>query len=204
MRRLVLFLTLAVLLPAAALAQNAPAKKVGIAEAASLIGQTLDADLQYEIGSDAPRATADDWSYGFEYDDAGLMRGASTKERGGEALLATATLYNRRCTRTAVPFSFGSDERFPLKGTVAKGRRADGWLYFGDNASFEKQALKLTMTFSENDGALHFKLDPARTAKAARLAVCATAAAPDAKASRCTLFSLAGFLRAFDFVCDAK
>lgn len=204
MRRLIPLVALAMLLPALTLAQNAPAKKVGLAEAASLIGQTLDADLQYEIGSDAPRETADDWSYGFEYDDAGLMRGASTKQRGGEALFATSTVYNRRCTRTAVPFSFAGDERFSLKGTVAKGRRANGWLYFGDKASFEKQALKLTMTFSENDGALHFKLDPARMAKVARLAVCATATAPDVKASRCALFSLAGFARAFDFACDAK
>lgn len=190
------------LLPAPALAQNAPAKKIGVSEAASLIGQSLDADLQYEIGSDAPRTTADDWSYGFEYDDAGLMRGASTKERGGEALFATSTLYNRRCTRTAVPFSFGGDERFPLEGTVAKGRRATAWLHFGDKATFGKPALKLTMTFSENDGALHFKLDPARLTRAVRLALCPTAAAPEA--GRCAVFSLVGFSRAFDFACDAK
>lgn len=203
-RRLVPLLVLAMLLPAAAFAQKAPAKKVAISEAASLIGQSLDADLQYEIGGDAPRATAEDWSYGFEYDDAGLMRGASTKERGGEALFATSTLYNRRCTRTAVPFSFGGDERFRLKGTVAKGRGAAAWLYYGDNVSFEKQALKLAMTLSENDGALHFKLDPARLGRAARLAFCPTAAAPDAKTSRCAVFSLVGFARAFDFACDAK
>jgi hypothetical protein len=62
----------------------------------------------------------------------------------------------------------------------------------------------VTMEFSENDAALYFNLDPARMARSAKLALCPSAAAPGTKASRCAIFSLAGFARAYDFVCDGK
>jgi hypothetical protein len=91
-----------------------------------------------------------------------------------------------------------------LKGSVAQGRRADAWVYFGNAANFEPKPLKVTMAFSENDGALHLKLDPAEIARYAKLALCSTATAPDGSSDRCAIFSLSGFVRAYDFVCDAK
>lgn len=204
MRRLVLLFALCLLVPTAAVAENAPANSK-LPAPASLIGKALDVDRQSALGSDAPRATAGVWSYGFEYDDPGLMRTASSKDRSsGGSVLSTAFRYDQRCARSdrAAPFAFSGDERFVLKGTVAKGRWADAWIYYGDAATFQRAPVKIAMAFSENDGALHFKLDPARMTQVARLALCPSAGA--ASAARCAIFSLAGFARAYDFVCDAK
>ncbi len=207
MRPSVLLLALCALLPVPAFAQTKPGK-IDIKDAATLIGKTLDEDTQYAAGGpDAARVTVNDWSYGFAFDDPGLQRLASTKEGGkGTALLSTVMIYNQRCKRTdkAVPFAFDGDERFPLKGSVAKGRRAEAWVHFSKNNAYEPAPTRIGMTFSENDGALYFKLDPAQLARYERIALCPTAAAPDAKPTRCAIFSLAGFVRAYDFVCDAR
>ena len=93
MRGSVLLFALGILFPTAAFGQSTPGNiniKIDIKDAASLIGKSLDADTQYATGSDAQRLSADDWSYGFEFDDPGLQRTASSKERGkAGALLAT-------------------------------------------------------------------------------------------------------------------
>jgi hypothetical protein len=57
---------------------------------------------------------------------------------------------------------------------------------------------------SENDGAPYTKLDPAELAANQTLAICPTAKAPRTGKAECSLFNLAGFARAYDFVCDAK
>ncbi|MCK9919229.1 hypothetical protein MXD81_59880 [Microbacteriaceae bacterium K1510] len=191
----------------AACAANEPPKKIDIPDAASLIGKTLDDETQFASGTDAPRVTAEDWSYGFAFDDPGLQRTASTRDRGkGGGLISMAEIYDRRCDRAAktMRFAFGSDERFPLKGTVAKGRYADGWVFFGDALSFEGTPAKIKMELSENDGALYVALDRARMLQSRQVALCPTVTAAPGKGGRCAMFSLAGFARAFDFVCEAK
>lgn len=187
-------------------AQEKPVR-IDIKDAASLIGKTLDEDTQYATGTDAPRESVGDWSYGFEFDDAGLMRTASAKEHAkGEARLSTAFAYNRHCKRAVkdAEFTFIVDERFPLKGSESKGRRTEAWIHLGTSAAFDPKPAKASLAFSENDGALHLKLDPALMTRHERIALCPTAAAPAAKTGRCAIFSLAGFARAYDFVCEAK
>lgn len=206
MRALTTALALSLSWSVAFAANDAP-KKVGIPDAASLIGKTLDDDTQYASGNDAQRVTAEDWSYGFAFDDPGLQRTGGTRARGkGDSLISMAEIYNRRCDRAAktVRFAFGGDDRFVLKGSVAKGRYADGWVFFGDAASFEPAPAKIKMELSENDGALYVALDRTRLLQSRQVALCPSASAPAAKGSRCAVFSLAGFARAFDFVCDAK
>lgn len=192
---------------APAVAGNEAPAKVGIQDARSLIGKTLDEDTQYAAGSGTERVSVGDWTYGFDYDDAGLLRTARTSDRRNEkSLLSTGEIYHRRCDRTSktVRFALAGDERFPLKGTVAKGRRADGWVYYAEGVTFALAPTKIRMEFSENDGALHLALDRARMMQTKQLALCPTAAAPVRTGGRCAIFSLAGFARAFDFVCDAK
>jgi hypothetical protein len=192
--------------PIAARTADETAAKTDIPDPASLIGQRLDIDRQYDIGTHAQRMTAGDWGYGFEVDDPGLERTASTKESGsGASLLATYVMYDKRCARPdhAVSFSVGSDDHFALKGSVGS-RHSTAWIFYGDKDTFDRGSIKVTMDFSENDAALYFNLDPARMGRSAKLALCPSAAAPGTKASRCVIFSLAGFARAYDFVCDGK
>jgi len=206
MRALIPALALSLSIAAAHAANETP-KKVDIPDAASLIGQTLNDEAQFASGVDAPRVTAEDWNYGFAFDDPGLQRTASTRDRGkGGGLIATAELYNRRCDRAAktVRFAFSGDERFALKGTVAKGRYAEGWVFFGDALSFEGTPTKIKMELSENDGALYVALDRARMRQSRQVALCPSVTAAPGKGGRCAMFSLAGFARAFDFVCEAK
>ena len=201
-----MLLAVGTLSPTGALAAGETAAKTDIPDPVSLIGQRLDIDRQYEIGTHAQRTRLGDWGYGFEIDDPGLERTASTKESGsGAALLATYVMYDKRCARPdhAVSFSVGGGDRFALKGSAGS-RHSTAWIFYGDKDTFDHGSIKVTMDFSENDGALYFHLDPARMARSAKLALCPSAAAPATKASRCAIFSLAGFARAYDFVCDGK
>ena len=205
MRALVPALALSISMSAAC-AEEAP-KKADISDAASLIGKTLDEDTQFASGVDAPRVTAEDWSYGFAFDDPGLQRTATTADRGkGGGRISVTEIYNRRCDRAAktVRLAFAGDERFTLKGMVAKGRYADGWIFFGDALSFEGTPAKIKMEMSENDGAFYLALERQRMLQSRQVALCPTVTAAPGKGGRCAMFSLAGFARAFDFVCDAK
>jgi hypothetical protein len=196
------------LLPAAALGQEAAKpKKVVIPDAASLIGKKIDGDRQSDIGANAPKTKAGDWEYGFEFDDSGLLRSGSSAERGkGGALLDTFHAYDSRCAvgEKAAPFSFGAGGSFKLKGSMAKGQYADAWIYLGDKDACDAAALKTKMDFSQSDALMHFTLDPAVLAPRGAAAVCPTSAPPGKAASHCAIFSLKGFARAYDFVCNAK
>jgi hypothetical protein len=194
--------------PMAALAQDNPSpKKIAVPDAASLIGKKVAVDRQFEIGSNATKIQTGDWSYGFDYDDPGLERTASTKERGKDgAAFDTYHLYDTRCAPgdKAAPFAFGAGDHFPLKGSMAKGQYADAWIYLGDKDTYDDKALKLKMDFSQNDAAMHFALDPAILAPRDVAAICPTAAPPGKAGGHCAIFSLKGFARAYDFVCNAK
>jgi hypothetical protein len=205
--RLISSLTACLLLPIAAGAQDKPpAAGIDLRNPAALIGKQLDADRAYEAGLHAPKMRAEDWTYGFQSDEA-LERAASTADRAkSDVELDTVYPYNQRCARNGktAPFTFGGGERYKLKGAVEKGRYAEGWLYFADKGIFDPTPVKAKLAFSENDAALHLSLDPAEMARRGALAICPTAAPPGAAGAACSLFSLKGFARAYDFVCDAK
>ena len=173
-------------------------------DAAALIGKTLSPDKQSAIADHAVMAKSGGWTYGLAYDDPGLERMADASERGGAAALTVAQIYSRRCDRASSPsFAFGGDDRFVLKGETGS-RVADAWLFFAKGDAFDGAGRKIKLEMSENDGALYTKLDPAELAANATLAICPTAKAPGAGKSKCSQFDLAGFARAYDFVCDAK
>jgi hypothetical protein len=197
-----------VLAPSLAVADDnpQPKKKVAIPDAATLIGKTIEGDRQYEIGSNAPQTKSGDWSYGFGYDDPGLERSASSPARGkADSLLDTSHMYDTRCAAgDKASFSFGAGDRFKLKGTMQKGQYADAWIYLGDGDAFDAKPLKIKMDFSQNDAAMHFDLDPTILAPRSAAAICPDAAAPGKTGGHCAMFSLKGFARAYDFVCQAK
>jgi hypothetical protein len=198
---------LCLLTPVAMADDNVPAKKIVIPDAASLIGKTISGDRQGDIGSNAKKAKSDDWEYGFEYDDAGLQRSAESTQRGkGGALLSTVFAYDKRCapSEKAASFSFGAGDAFKLKGSQTKGRYADAWITPGDKDSFDAKSLKVKMDFSENDAAMYFVLDPSSLTTRGVLAICPTAAPPAGATGHCAIFSLKGFARAYDYVCNAK
>jgi len=173
-------------------------------DAAALIGKTLSPDKQSAIADRAVMAKSGAWTYGLTFDDPGLERTADADERGGGAALTVAQIYSKRCDRAASPsFAFGGDDRFVLKGETGS-RVADAWLFFANGDAFDGAGRKVKLEMSENDGALYTKLDPAELAANATLAICPTAKAPGAGKAKCSLFDLAGFARAYDFVCDAK
>ena len=138
------------------------------------------------------------WTYGLTYDDPGLERMADADERGGGAALTVAQIYSKRCDRAVSPsFAFGGDDRFVLKGETGS-RVADAWLFFAKEEAFESAGRKVRLAMSENDGALYTKLDPAELAANVTLAICPTAKAPGAGKTKCSLFDLSGFARAYD------
>ena len=173
-------------------------------DAAALIGKTLSPDKQSAIADHAVMAKSGGWTYGLTYDDPGLERMADADERGGGAALTVAQIYSKRCDRASPPsFAFGGDERFVLKGETGS-RVADAWLFFAKGEAFDGAGRKVKLAMSENDGAFYMKLDPSELAANATLAICPTAKAPGLGKAKCSLFDLAGFARAYDFVCDAK
>jgi hypothetical protein len=207
--RLLPILAAIILTPSLAAADDsAPAKKkVAIPDAASLIGKKLSDDRQSDIATNAPQTKSGDWSYAFEYDDAGLARFASTPQHGKtDALLSTDHMFDTRCAANekTAPFSFNADESFKLKGTEQKGRYSDAWVYVGDDDKFDDKPLKIKMDLSENDAAMHFTLDPASLSSRTTAAICPTSAPPGKTGSKCAVFSLKGFARAYDYVCNAK
>jgi hypothetical protein len=173
-------------------------------DAATLIGKTLSPDKQSAIADHAVIAKSEAWTYGLTYDDPGLERMADANERGGGATLTVAQIYSKRCDRASSPsFAFGGDDRFVVKGETGS-RVADAWLFFAKGDAFDGAGRKVRLEMSENDGALYTKLDPTELAANATLAICPTAKAPGTGRAKCSLFDLAGFARAYDFVCDAK
>ena len=182
-----------------ALAQDKPKP-----DAAALIGKTLSPDKQSAISDHAVMAKSGAWTFGLTYDDPGLERMANADERGGAAALTVAQIYSKRCDRAASPsFAFGGDDRFVLRGETGS-RIADAWLFFAKGDAFDGAGRKVRLEMSENDGALYAKLDPAELAANATLAICPTAKAPGAGKTKCSQFDLAGFPRAYDYVCEAK
>jgi hypothetical protein len=193
---------LAVAVPA--LAEDRPKPKAGAPDAAALLGKTLSPDKQSAIADRAIMAKSGAWTYGLSYDDSGLERIADANERDGGAALTVAHTYLKRCDRAQSPsFAFGGDERFVVKGEAGS-RVADAWLFFAKGDSFDGAGRKIKLAMSENDGALYTALDPAELAASQTLAICPAAKAPGTGKAKCSLFNLAGFARAYDFVCDAK
>ena len=182
-----------------ALAQDKPKP-----DAAALIGKTLSPDKQGAIADHAMLAKSGAWTFGLTYDDPGLERMADAHERSGGAALTVVQIYSKRCDRASSPsFAFGGDERFVLRGETGS-RVADAWLFFAKGEAIVGAGRKVKLEMSENDAALYTKLDPTELAANATLAICPTAKAPGAGKTKCSLFDLAGFGRAYDFVCDAK
>ena len=133
-----------------------------------------------------------------------IAAGVNAARQGGGAALTVAQIYSKRCDRASSPsFAFGGDDRFVLKGETGS-RVADAWLFFAKGDAFDGAGRKVRLEMSENDGALYTKLDPAELATNATLAICPTAKAPGTGKAKCSSFDLAGFARAYDFVCDAK
>ena len=199
MKRAFLFGLACLAFAAPALADDAPKPS-----AAALIGKTLSPDKQSAIADHATMAKSGAWTFGLTYDDPGLERMANADERGGGAALTVAFPYIKRCDRAAPSsFAFGGDERFALKGETGS-RVADAWLFFAKGEAFDGVERKVKLQMSENDGALYLKLDPAELAANAALAICPTAKAPGSGKMKCSLFDLAGFARAYDYVCEAK
>jgi hypothetical protein len=182
------------------------APRIDLSNPAALIGKKLDPDRAYEAGLKAPQTKIDDWSYGFDSDET-LMRSGSTKEQGkGATELDMSVVYDTRCERSdkTVGLTFIKADNFKIKGGLEKGHYAEAWITFADKSLFDPTPLKVKMDFSENDGFLHFQFDPAPLSKRGQMAICPNAAPLSKASAGCSVFSLKGFSRAYDFVCNAR
>jgi hypothetical protein len=179
-----------------------------LAKAKALIAKTLPKSEEDKIvaGAEKDEAKSGDWIFDIGNDDPGIMRSAGTPERKKRDLqLSMEALAETRCgpERSTKPsITLGSDDRLPLKGTVEKGQYTEAWVSFSDGgAAFGDKPTKLKLDFSQNDGALYLPVEATFFAHHDAVAFCAAAGKPDA---RCLMFSLKGFARALDFVCQAK
>ncbi len=178
-----------------------------LAKAKALVDKTLpQSEVQkIEEGKAEDKAKSGDWTFEIAIDDPGVVRYVSTSERGKGGLALTAEAHaETRCGSedSSKPwFTLGSDDRLPLKGAIEKGQYAEAWASFADGASFVGRPTKLKLDFSQNDASLSLPIDAARFANHDAVAFCAAAGRPDA---RCLTFSLKGFARAYDFLCQAK
>jgi hypothetical protein len=191
-----------------AFAQDAASKPVAIPDAASLIGKTVDGDRQYAIGQQAKQSKSGDWTYGFGGDaEGGLERQASvTTGARAKSILAVSHAYDSRCKRADKTIGASLDDgvkRFRAKRQSDGGSTSQAWVSYGDAGGFGVAA-KQTMPFQEIDATYLPKLDLAAMSARGQVALCPSAVAPDKIVSQCAVFSLKGFPRAFDYVCDAK
>jgi hypothetical protein len=181
-----------------------------LARARALVAKTLpQSEVQkiVEGKEEQDEVKVGDWAFAIENDDPGIMRTALTPERGkGVPQLMMEAQAESRCGSDRLSRAFfvlGSDERLPLKGTIEKGQYTEAWVSFADGAAFVSKPTKLRLDFSQNDGSLSPPVGTDATffAHHDAVAFCATAGKPDA---RCLTFSLKGFARAYEFVCQAK
>lgn len=180
-----------------------------VAEAAALIGKDIAYDRQSKIADRSPHAKADDWRFGLEYGAEGpLVRAASSDEIGkGKLAIRAENAYDARCDRASKElfFTIDMDPRLNAKSDAGKpGDHAEAWLTYADHGVFDAHPRKIELGYNWDAVNLGFALDPADLAKRGAFALCQTAKPPDAPGARCARFSLKGFARAFDFVCEAK
>jgi hypothetical protein len=208
MRLFASLLALCLLSAVASVAKDKAAGDAGhVPDAASLVGKGDPSEEEYKILRNAPQTTSGDWTYGLSVDDtAGLTRQARTKQsRVGKPLLLTSHWHRDLCERVRKPvqFYFNGDAHFVLKGEPSKGKYADAWISYEDTDAFGA-AIKSRLDFSDDAGMLFFPLDPAVLAARRALSICPSATAPGSPNGHCTIISLVGFARAYEFVCEAK
>jgi hypothetical protein len=180
-----------------------------VAEAAALVGKKIADDKQQKIADRSPHARADDWSFGLSYgNEGGLVREASSDETGKGALsMNTENDYSARCDPSlkALAFTIGMDPRLNAKADYTKpGDHAVSWFTFGDHGVFDAKPRKIEMDYNWDAVNLGFSLDRAELSRRGQLVFCPSPKSPDSLGAHCVRFSLKGFTRALDFVCEAK
>jgi hypothetical protein len=181
------------------------------AEAAALVGKKIDYDAQKKIFNRSPHAKAADWRFGLEVGNEGeLARAADTRESGkGKLSIRTEYDANGRCGATDehLAFTIDMDPRLNADADKDQGKHkthADAWESFADHGAFAGLPRKIELGYNWDAVALDFKLDPSELARHGELALCRTSNPPGASPADCAFFSLKGFQRAFDFLCQAK
>jgi hypothetical protein len=179
------------------------------AQAAALIGKEIAYGKQSKIADRSPHAKADDWRFGLEYGAEGpLVRAADANEIGKGALsIRTENDYGARCNRAGkeIGFTIDMDPRLNAKTDAGKpGDHAEAWLTFADRGVFDPHPRKIALGYNWDAVNLNFALDSAELTRRGAFALCQTAKLPDSPGAHCARFSLKGFARAFDFVCEAK
>ncbi len=178
------------------------------AEAAALIGKAMDYDQQSKIADRSPHAQANDWSFGLSYgNEGGLVRQASSSETGkGSLSLRTENDYSTRCDPASkeLDFTVDIDPRLSASDSKKAGDHAESWLTFADRGVFDARPQKIKMNYNWDAVNLNFSLDRAELLKRGQLAFCPGPKSPDSQGEHCVRFSLKGFARAYDFVCQAK
>jgi hypothetical protein len=97
------------------------------------------------------------------------------------------------------------DRRLNAKADETKpGDHVEAWATFADHGLFDAEPRKIRLNYNWDAVDLNFTLDPAELSRRGELALCPTARSPDSQGAHCARFSLKGFARAFDFVCQAK
>jgi hypothetical protein len=181
--------------------------KAIIPSAESLIGKTLDADRVYALSLHATRPRSGDWTYGFGGDaEGGLTLSAEVLGvRGSKSSLEAAANYGARCppSPTVELILDDADSKFDPDHAERRPLTAS-WVYFGDRGVFDAQPLRRKMVFQAIDATFVFELDLATLSKRGQVALCPASMAADKVATNCTVFSLRGFSRAFEYVCNAK
>ena len=178
------------------------------AEAAALIGKQMDYDQQSKIADRSPHAQANDWSFGLSYGNEGaLAREALSNETGkGSLSLRTENDYGSRCDPASkeLEFTIDIDARLNATDSNKAGDHAESWLTFADHGVFDARPRKIKMNYNWDAVNLNFSLDRAELLKRGQLAFCPGPTSPDSQGAHCVRFSLKGFARAYDFVCQAK
>jgi hypothetical protein len=193
--------------PTAKAEDAAPEQPLVIPSAASLIGKTLEYDYIVALVKQAKSVKSGDWFYGFDLDasGAGLTRSAFLNGADGEDL-STAYRSDQRCNRaqSTAAFHFGDEaQRFNSELAVKTGY-AMAWLYAGDRGVFKVLPGQDKMSFNGDAGGFDLELPLTPLLKHSQVAFCPARVSADKVAARCTIYSLQGFVRAFDYVCDAK
>jgi hypothetical protein len=196
-------------LAAAAESKPAAMKPVVVPEAATLIGKRVDPDRQYAIGQAAKQTKSGDWSYGFGGGAEGELQRQASVTIGGakKSVLAINQTYEARCNRADKAIDMSLDDGVShFKATQPKNGESysTAWIVYSDNGAFDPRATKTKLSLQEIDATYLIKLDAEPLAHRGQIAFCPSQTTAKKPSAACSIFSLKGFARAFDYVCDAK
>ena len=179
-------------------------------DAGKLLGKTIGDDRQESIVKAAKPIKADDWELGFDDGpEGGLYRNATTHPISGgdkQSELGFSHSYKDRCQdkdRRHVEAYLALSSKFPVKGETGS-QQAIGWISFTVAGQPATPPKRQAFPMDEMLGQLHQTFDPDQLKAASVLTICPTAKPWDGTSKDCIRFSLKGFPRALDYVCDAK